>query len=253
MVQIYEIPVIKNIVNFTSDIDFKMEINILEFSEGAKKARGVTVIIDVFRAFSVACYAFDSGAARIIAVGDVKDAFDLKKKYNNSVLVGERDEKKVEGFDFGNSPTEILKVDLEGVTVIHTTTAGTNGLVSARDASLLLAGSFVNAGAIVRYIRSLNPDIVSLVAMGYRATVSAEEDLLCAQLIADRLQDRESDFKEEISALRSSSGKRFFESANIEFSPPTDFFLCTMTDRFNFVLKAERRFDGHIDIMKIDV
>lgn len=229
-----------------------MKINILEFTEGARRARGVTVIIDVFRAFSVACYAFDSGAARLIAVGGIKDAFDLKKKYKNSVLVGERDEKKVEGFDFGNSPTEILKADLEGVTVIHTTTAGTNGLISANDASLLLTGSFVNAGAVVRYIRSVKPETVSLVAMGYRATVSAEEDILCAELIADRLKGGESDFAENISALRSSSGKRFFDPVNIEFSPPTDFFLCTMTDRFNFVLKAEKRFDGNIDLMKLE-
>jgi 2-phosphosulfolactate phosphatase len=229
-----------------------MNINILEFAEGAKRARGVTVIIDVFRAFSVACYAFDSGAARLIAVGDVKDAFELKKKYKNSVLVGERDEKKIEGFDYGNSPTEMLKADLKGVTVIQTTTAGTTGLVNANDASLLLTGSFVNANAVVRYIRSLKPEIVSLVAMGYRATMSAEEDLLCATLIADRLQNRNSDFEKKISELRNSSGKRFFEPSNIDFSPPTDFFLCTMTDRFDFVLKAEKRFDGHIDLMRLD-
>jgi 2-phosphosulfolactate phosphatase len=229
-----------------------MKINILEFTEGARNAKGVTVIIDVFRAFSVACYAFDSGATRLITTGDIKEAFDLKKKYKNSVLVGERDEKKIEGFDYGNSPTEILKADLEGVTVIHTTTAGTNGLINANDASLLLAGSFVNAGSIVRYIRSMKPDIVSLVAMGYRATVSAEEDILCAKLIADRLKGGKSDFTETISNLRNSSGKRFFDPANIEFSPPTDFFLCTMTDRFNFVLKAEKRFDGNVDLMKLE-
>lgn len=230
-----------------------MNINILEFAEGAKRARGVTVIIDVFRAFSVACYAFDTGALRLIAVRDIKDAFDLKKKYKNSVLAGERDEKKIEGFDFGNSPTEILTADLKGATVIHTTTAGTNGLVCAEDASLLLTASFVNAAAVVRYIRTLKPDLISLVAMGYRGKVSAEEDLLCAKLIADRLQDRNRDYKKEISDLRSSSGKRFFEPSNIEFSPPTDFFLCTMTDRFDFVLKAEKRYDGHIDLLKIEI
>jgi 2-phosphosulfolactate phosphatase len=229
-----------------------MKINILEFEDGAKRATGVTVVIDVFRAFSVACYAFDSGAARLIAVGKVKDAFELKKKYKNSVLVGERDEKKIEGFDYGNSPTEMLKADLKGVTVIHTTTAGTNGLVSANNSSLLLTGSFVNAAAVIRYIKLLKPEIVSLVAMGYRATISAEEDLLCARMIANRLEGHNSDFEKEISALRSSSGKRFFEPANIEFSPPTDFFLCTMTDRFDFVLKAEKRFDGFIDLMRLD-
>ena len=43
-----------------------MKVEILEFVEGARHAQGVTVIIDVFRAFSVACYVADAGAARII-------------------------------------------------------------------------------------------------------------------------------------------------------------------------------------------
>jgi 2-phosphosulfolactate phosphatase len=76
-----------------------MQVEILEFVEGARNARGVAVIIDVFRAFSVGCYAFDAGAARLIATSGVDDAFELKKRYKNSVLVGERDEKKIVGFD----------------------------------------------------------------------------------------------------------------------------------------------------------
>ncbi|MBA4322393.1 MAG: 2-phosphosulfolactate phosphatase [Odoribacter sp.] len=230
-----------------------MKIEFYEFVSGAKQAHGVVVIIDVFRAFSVACYAFDSGASQYIATDDVKSAFDLRKKYTNSVLIGERDEKKIEGFDFGNSPTEILKANLEGVTVIHTTTAGTNGLVNAENASVLLTGSFVNAGAIVKYIRSLNPEHVSLVAMGYRALHTADEDTLCGRLISERLSGYDPDIRQQLSDLKTGSGSRFFNPLNIEFSPPTDFFLCTMIDRFNFVLRAERRFDGHISLIKTDV
>jgi 2-phosphosulfolactate phosphatase len=230
-----------------------MKINILEFAEGARKARGVTVIIDVFRAFSVGCYAYDSGAAAIIATGTIEEAFKLKTGYRNSVLVGERDERKIEGFDFGNSPTEILTADLNGVTVIHTTTAGTNGLVNASGASLIITGSLVNAGAVVRFIRSLNTDEATLVAMGYRGEISAEEDLLCAEIIAKRLTGGQEDFSQEILSLRETSGKRFFKSENLEFSPPSDFFLCTLTDRFDFVLKATKRYDGNIDLMKINI
>src|SRR5664280_1117329 len=154
-----------------------MKIDILEFVEGAKKARGIAVIIDVFRAFSTACYAFDSGASRVIATGTADNAFILKKQYNSVVLTGERDEKKIEGFDLGNSPTEIIKSNLEGKTVALTTTAGTNGLLNAVNAEMVITGSLVNAGAVARYIRSLNPSHVSLVAMGYRAKHSADEDL----------------------------------------------------------------------------
>ena len=230
-----------------------MKVEILEFVEGARCAQGVTVIIDVFRAFSVACYAADAGATRIIATSEVSEAFLLKKKYKNSVLVGERDEKKIEGFDFGNSPTEIIKADLTGKTVIHTTTAGTQGLINASNADAVLTGSFVNIGAIIQYIRSVNPDHVSLVAMGYRALYSAEEDLMCAEMIATELKNEKFNPEIKIGDLQYSSGKRFFDPANIDFSPPTDFFLCTMLNKFRFVLKATRRFDGNVDLMKIDM
>jgi 2-phosphosulfolactate phosphatase len=230
-----------------------MKVEILEFVKGARKAKGVAVIIDVFRAFSVACYAFDAGAVRIIATAGVDNAFQLKKKYVNSVLVGEREEKKIEGFDFGNSPTEIIKTDLRGITVIHTTTAGTNGLVNAVNADVVMTGSIVNAGAIVRYIKALNPEHVSLIAMGYRATLSADEDLLCAEMIAAGLNNKSDISEKRISDLQNTSGKRFFNPDNIDFSPPTDFFLCTMINRFNFVLKAETRFDGNVDLMKLDI
>lgn len=229
-----------------------MKVEIMEFVEGARNARGVAVIIDVFRAFSSACYAFDAGAVRIIATAEVSEAFLLKKKYKNSVLVGERDEKKIEGFDFGNSPTEIIKADLSGKTVIQTTTAGTQGLINAVNADTILTGSLVNAGAIVKYLKSVTPDKVSLVAMGYRATFSAEEDLLCAEMIATELNNIKFIPENRILNLQNSSGKRFFNPVNIDFSPPSDFFLCTMVNKFDFVLKAIRRLDGNIDLMKID-
>ena len=228
-----------------------MKIDILEFVEGAKEARGIAVIIDVFRAFSTACYAFDSGASRVIATGTANSAFLLQKQYHSVVLAGERDEKKIEGFDFGNSPTEILKSDLTGKTLILTTTAGTNGLLNAINADMIITGSFVNAGAVSRYLRFLKPSHVSLVAMGYRATQSADEDLLCAEIIKSGLEDTAHDYEDRIRMLRESSGKRFFDPANINFSPPTDFFLCCMLNRFDFILRGEIRYDGNIDLMKI--
>lgn len=230
-----------------------MEIRILEFVDGAREARGVAVIIDVFRAFSVACYAFDAGAVRLIAAAEVEEAFNLKSKYRNSILVGERNERKIEGFDFGNSPTEIIKSDLQGKTVILTTTAGTNGLTNSKNADIVITGSIVNAGAIVKYIKALNPEIVSLVAMGYRAAESADEDLVCAEMIAAGLRNINADFEKRISDLRLSTGKRFFQPENIDFSPPTDFFLCTMTNRFSFILRGEKRLDGNIDLSKIEI
>jgi len=229
-----------------------MKINIAEFEEGARLVSGLTVIIDVFRAFSVACYASDAGASTLIVTGNLDEAFALKKKYRNSLLAGERGERKPEGFDIGNSPTEVLTAGVRGKTFIHTTTAGTKGLLSANGAPVVLTGSIVNAGAVAKHIAKLNPDTVTLVAMGYRGCESAEEDLLCADIIADRLNGGSQDFSEKITDLRMTSGQRFFNPENIEFSPPSDFFLCTITDRFNFVLQAIKRHDGNIELIRID-
>ena len=228
-----------------------MRIRILEFVEGAREAKGMTVIIDVFRAFSVACYAFDAGASRVITVENITDAFAVRKLYKRSLLAGERDERRIEGFDIGNSPTEIIELNLDGITLIHTTTAGTRGLASAENAETLLAASLVNASAVAEYIIKQQAAEVSLVAMGYRGSISAEEDLICAEFIEDRIKGGRTDFSARIAALRENSGKRFFNPSNLAFSPPTDFFLCTMTDRFDFVLKAEKRDDGFIELFQI--
>jgi 2-phosphosulfolactate phosphatase len=190
---------------------------------------------------------------KIIATDEVEKALELKKKYNNAVLVGERHEKKPEGFDLGNSPTEILMADLKYQIVIQTTTAGTNGLVNAANADTLITGSLVNAGAIVKFIQSVNPGTVSLVAMGFRAKESAEEDLLCARMIESRLMGKDDNFEDQIANLRHTSGSRFFNPDNIDFSPPTDFFLSTMIDKFDFVIRAERRADGNVDLIRTDV
>ena len=63
-----------------------MKIEILECIEGAKKAEGLTVIIDVFRAFSLEAYLFSKGALRIIPVGQLK-CFCLKKRTSRLAFI----------------------------------------------------------------------------------------------------------------------------------------------------------------------
>lgn len=67
-----------------------MNIQILQLIEGAKAARGLTVIIDVFRAFSVEAYLFAQRAEMIIPVGDAELAYGLKKENSQFILARER-------------------------------------------------------------------------------------------------------------------------------------------------------------------
>ncbi|MFW5820231.1 MAG: 2-phosphosulfolactate phosphatase [Bacteroidota bacterium] len=228
-----------------------MKISILHLVEGAKKARGLTVIIDVFRAFSLAAYAFGAGVEKIIPVGKVETAFKLKEENQDYILVGERNEEKVPGFDYGNSPTHIMKADLYGKTIIHTTSAGTQGLVNAMHADEVLTGAFVNASSIVDYVRKKDPSELSLVCMGYAAMHPVEEDSFCAEYIRNELEGRRNDFKKSVEIIRKTSGKRFFEQKKQSFSPSSDFDLCLNLNRFDFVLRASKEKNNRIVLQKI--
>ena len=229
-----------------------MDINILQLLEGAKKAQGLTVIIDVFRAFSTACYAFGNGIQRIYPVGDLKNAYQLKQQHPEYILVGERNEQKPEGFDFGNSPSQLLEANLIGKTMVHTTSSGTQGIANAINADEILTGSFVNAGAIIEYIRKQNPAKVSLVCMGYSCQYPTDEDTLLAVYIKNELEGISNDFQAMVEQLRHGDGARFFAPEKQEWAPAADFDLCLSINRFNFVLKVEQN-NGLNYLMRIDV
>jgi 2-phosphosulfolactate phosphatase len=229
-----------------------MEIKILQLLDGARHAEGLTVIIDVFRAFSTACYAFDRGAAAILPAGSLDESLSLARKFPGSLLMGERFERKPEGFDLGNSPTPLLTFDLNGKTLIHTTSSGTQGIVNAREAEEILTGSFVNAKAIVRYIKMKNPTTVSLVCMGYACEYPTDEDTFCAQYIRNELLGLPTNWETMVEVIRKGSGARFFEPSSQEWAPESDFDLCLRRNIFDFVLKAEPG-NGYISLKKINV
>ena len=215
-----------------------MKINIFNMLEGARAARGVAVIIDVFRAFSLECYIMDKGAARIIPVASCELAYELKDKNPDYLLVGERHGKILPGFDFGNSPSQLESVDLMGKTVIHTTSAGTQGLDGAVNADVVLTGALVNSRAIARYIKSNGFPEISLVAMGVECKCEAPEDTLCAEYIKSLILGEDFDLAGGIETVRNSSeGIKFFNPMQQDVFPERDYELCTQVDRFDFVLK----------------
>jgi 2-phosphosulfolactate phosphatase len=230
-----------------------MDIKILHLVEGAKKARGTTVIIDVFRAFSLACYMVDKGAERIIPVADVQTAYRLRGENPDYLLAGERNNMKPDGFDFGNSPYLIRDCDFTGKTIVHATSAGTKGVVHATAADEILTGSFVNADAVIRYIKWKNPSEISLVCMGYSAACPVEEDNLCAEFIQNALENRSSDFPEMVKTIRHTSGRRFFAEDMQKHCPSEDFNLCLDLNRFQFVLKAEKSSGGLLNLVRYDI
>jgi len=230
-----------------------MEIEILHMIEGAKKARGIAVIIDVFRAFTVEAYMMNNGAEKVIPVGAKELAYELKEKNADFILAGERKGKILEGFDYGNSPTQVENVDFTGKTIVHTTSAGTQGLDNAINADEVVTGSLVNAKAIAEYIRSKDYTTVSLVCMGLEAVRQTEEDNLCAEYIKSILLNREMNLDKEIESLKITSGAKFFDETQSDVFPENDFYLSTEMNKFNFVLKLEKSANGLNYIRRIDL
>jgi 2-phosphosulfolactate phosphatase len=217
-----------------------LEILRLSLVEGSKEARGLTVVIDVFRAFSTAAYVMANGAERIHPVGSLEEAFRLRELHPDWLLMGERGGRKVPGFDYGNSPYEVSGVDFTGRMVVQTTSAGTQGIVNAVGAEEILLGSFVMADAIIEYITRKNPEIVSLVAMGWGGRVKSPEDESLAEYIEKRLSGLEPDFASMKQRIREHpQGAKFFDPEQPEFVEG-DFHCAMDLNRFSFCLRLVR-------------
>ncbi len=216
------------------------DVHVVDFVAGAQAARGLTVVIDVFRAFSVAALAFSRGAASIIPVAAIDDALALKRRFPDALLLGERHARPLPGFDCGNSPTHLAQFELLDRMLIHTTHSGTQGLTNALQADEVITGALVNAAAIVRYVRARQPAQVTIVRMGQEATQRCAEDDLCAELLVARLQGEEPPVSDIPDRLRQTpSAQKFFAPA-CDWAPEGDFHFCTRADQFDFVLQLDR-------------
>jgi 2-phosphosulfolactate phosphatase len=153
--------------------------------DGARAATGTAVIIDVFRAFTTAAFCIAAGARDVVLVGDHEQALALKADDPDVFLTGEIGGRPIPGFDVGNSPSRIADLDLRDRRVVQRTSSGTQGVVAAAGASEVVLGSFVIAGATVRYVRGRDP--ISLVAMGTPGGDDHDEDAICAAYLEQLL------------------------------------------------------------------
>src|SRR3984893_6813760 len=159
----------------------RMKISIQSLLEGAARGNGTVGIIDVFRAFTTAAVALANGASRIIMVATVDEALALRGAGTGQVCMGEVSGRAPPGFDFGNSPFEVSKVDFQGKTIIQRTSAGTQGIVvAAHRAERFYASSLVTADATVRAMLAASPDQITLIAMGDNGVDRTDEDEVCA-------------------------------------------------------------------------
>ena len=220
-----------------------MNIQILQLIDGAKAAKGLTVIIDVFRAMTVEAYVIKNGAADLIPMGSIEEAYAYREAHPGTLLMGERGGAMCPGFDFGNSPSQVKDFDFTGKTVVHTTSAGTQGVANATGATEMLTGSLVNAKAIAEYIKNSGAEEVSLVCMGLAGVETTHEDTICAEYIKALVEGQPYDLAAGVEVCKHTSGAKFFDPNNSIF-PEEDFWLSVEADKFDFVLHVEQGEDG---------
>jgi 2-phosphosulfolactate phosphatase len=203
-------------------------------------AKGTVIVIDVLRAFSTAAYAFSLGAREILLVGTVEEALSLRPQIPNSKVMGEVNGLRPDGFDFGNSPTYLIREDLSGITMIQRTTAGTQGVVRSQNAEVLLAASLVVANATVQHVKKLEANEVTFVITG-KDFGGGDEDLACAEYLEALLKCEQPDPQPYIQrVLASKDASQHFDPNKIGF-PLTDLDYCTQVDKFDFAMPIERK------------
>ncbi len=220
-----------------------MEIVVDSLLEGARRARGVVVIIDVFRAYTTAAVALSKGAEKIILVAEVDEALALRRDGAGDMCVGEVGGMRPEGFDFNNSPSQIERADVNGRTIIQSTRAGTVGMTAAEGADQLFGGSLAVASATVEAVRRLDPPLVTIVAMGSEGRIRTDEDEQCALFMRNLLEGVTPDHHSVRSLVLAGSEARKYGNPATPHFPAEDRDMAVTIDSHDFAIRVIRE-DG---------
>lgn len=146
-----------------------------------------TVVIDVLRASTTIITALSNGAKEIVPVGTVEFAVKVSGGIfgGQTLLGGERNTKKIEGFALGNSPAEYTKEIVAGKSIVFYSTNGSRAIVKAKYSANLFVCSFNNLKTMAKHLKKLNEDVVILCS-GNNNFFSLE-DSVCAGMLVNEL------------------------------------------------------------------
>ncbi len=169
---------------------------------------GVPVVADIFRATSNIVTMVMKGVKEIIPVNDVNTALSLKKE--GYVLFGENNLNPIEGFQYGNSPTQTMKLDLDGVKAVLMTTNGSGIILKAGEGTL--AGSFLNMGALSRHLRNKE---VHIFPANLKNGVSIEDNEF-AYALTKKIMEPGSNIDVNIARARNGNGATLLKEHKFE-------------------------------------
>jgi 2-phosphosulfolactate phosphatase len=180
-------------------------------------------------------------------VATVEEALAFIASNPDALAVGEDRGLRPDGFDFPNSPALMRAADLDGRTLVQRTSAGTQGVVRAVDATRLWAASLVCASATARAVRSSGLGEPTYVITGRveDGPDSGGDDVLTAELIERARTGRTLDVRATAKALRSTDEAARTLALGPEHCDPSDIELAAAVDAFDFAMEVERTDLGH--------
>jgi 2-phosphosulfolactate phosphatase len=237
-----------------------MEIFRLTLTEAAE-ARGIVIVIDVVRAFSVAGYAFAGGARGIWLVRTVDEAQLLRTREPEAWLIGEVGGRLIPGFHLNNSPSLMAQADVRDRQLIQRTGAGTQGAVGASGATCLLLSALTNVSATVAYARKLateTGECITLLPTFTREGIPWSEDEICADYIQALLTEQDNAsgiLTRGLQHLEAIGRFNNWKKGDADF-PFEDIAAVFTADRFNFAMVGHHKeWQGitFVDAQRIDM
>lgn len=139
-----------------------------------------TVAIDVLRATTAICAAFQAGCREVVPL----DSLEALEPYRGQgySIAAERGGKKLAGSDYGNSPTEYMSKDMRGLRLAYSTTNGTVSILRGADACLTLVGAFANLDVLCERLAAEQRDTV-LLCSGWQNDFCLEDTLVAGAII----------------------------------------------------------------------
>lgn len=144
----------------------------------------IVVVIDILRATSSMCIAFEYGARKIVPVKTLEESMAYKAQ--GFIIGAERHGEKMDGFDIGNSPFDYMQLQTNGACIALTTTNGTQAIDMARHSHKVVIGSFINIDALCDYLMTQQKNVICLCS-GWKNSFNLEDTLFAGAVVKKML------------------------------------------------------------------
>jgi 2-phosphosulfolactate phosphatase len=212
-------------------------------------ATRLAIVVDVLRATSTIAQALAAGYERVLCAGEIDDARRLRAATPDSLVGGEREARRIEGFDVGASPREFQEPRAR--TLILSTTNGTRAiLAAAAHADEVVLGSLLNLAAVARHAAGRGGD-VAVVCAGFKGAF-ALDDAYCAGRIVQLLEGRPTDAAVAAARLAASFPTALDGLKARTYGPPgleADIAFCARESVLDVVPRLSGSVDGAAEIV----